>query len=473
MRIAHLASAVVVLLLAACAVNPATGHKELSLVSEGQEVEMGRQGATETLRALQLIPDSSVQQYVRSVAMNLVGVAERPNLPWNFFVLDDAAVNAFAYPGGFIFITRGILTHMNSEAELAGVLGHEIGHVTARHTASQITKSQMAQAGLAVGSIISPTIRDLAGTASQGLGLLFLKFGRDAEYQADELGFRYMTKRSYDPRAMSSMFTMLQRQSGMGGGGRLPEWQSTHPDPENRVMRNDTRVASFAGRPDTMKLDRDRFIRTLDGMVFGEDPRQGYFAENAFLHPELRFRIAFPPGWRGQNQPASVSAISPNQDAIIGLSLAEATSPAEALRTFLGQQGIQPGGTSMNAVNGLAAATGEFTAQTQQGNIQGAVQYVQYERRLYQILAYTIPEKIQQYAPAFRQVLGSFAQLTDPAALNRQPMRLKLVRLPRDMTLDAFNRANPSAIPLAYLAVINGVEPAAMLKAGSWVKQVK
>jgi predicted Zn-dependent protease len=222
-----------------------------------------------------------------------------------------------------------------------------------------------------------------------------------------------------------------------------------------------------------MKLDRDRFIRNLDGMVFGEDPRQGYFAENVFFHPELAFRVNFPPGWRGQNQPASVSAISPNQDAIIALSLAEANSPAEALRTFLGQQGIQAGGTSMNPVNGLRAATGEFSAQTQQGNIQGAVQYVQYERRLYQILAYTTPDKIQQYAPAFRQVLGSFARLTDPAALHRQPMRLKLLRLSRDMTLDAFNRANPSAIPLAYLAVINGVEPAAVLKAGSWVKQVR
>ena len=282
------------LLLVACAVNPATGRRELSLVSESQEIDIGRQGAQETLRTLQLVPDSSVQQYVRSVAMGLVGVAERPDLPWSFFVLDDAAVNAFAYPGGFIFITRGILTHMNSEAELAGVLGHEIGHVTARHTASQITKSQLAQAGLAVGTIISPTVADFAGIASQGLGLLFLKFGRDAEYQADELGFRYVTRKDYDPRDMSSMFTMLRRQGALGGsGGRLPEWQSTHPDPENRVARNDTRVAQFAGKPETMRVGRDQFIRHLDGMVFGENPREGYFEESVFLHPELEFRIEF------------------------------------------------------------------------------------------------------------------------------------------------------------------------------------
>jgi len=462
-----------VLLSAACAMNPATGQKEFSLVSESQEIAIGRQGAEETLRTLREVPDSAVRQYVRSVAMGLVGVAERPDLPWNFFVLDDATVNAFAYPGGYIFITRGILTHMNSEAELAGVLGHEIGHVTARHTASQISRAQLAQAGLAVGSILSPTVADFAGVASQGLGLLFLKFGRDAEYQADELGFRYMTRRNYDPRDMSSMFTMLRRQGELGGGGRLPEWQSTHPDPGNRVGRNDARVAQFAGNPDTMRAGRDEFVRHLDGIVFGENPREGFFDGTTFNHPDLRFRLVFPAGWKTRNQPSSVVGVSPGQDAIMALSLATAASPGEALRTFLGQQGIQAGGSSSTPVNGLPAATGEFTAQTDQGTIQGAVQYVQYDGRLYQVLAYTTPAQIQQYRPAFRQALGSFARLTDPAALNRQPVRLRMVRLDRAMTLKEFNRVSPSTIPLAYLAVINGVDSTARLERGRWVKQVR
>jgi predicted Zn-dependent protease len=461
------------LLAAACAVNPATGEKEFSLVSEGQEVAMGKQGAEETLRSLQLVPDSAVQQYVRGVAMGLVQVAERPTLPWNFFVLDDATVNAFAYPGGYIFITRGILTHMNSEAELASVLGHEIGHVTARHTASIISKSQMAQIGLVVGSVVSPTIRDLAGVASQGLGLLFLKFGRDAEYQADELGFRYMTRKSYDPRQMSSMFTMLQRQSSLSAQGRLPEWQSTHPDPDNRVARNDKRVAAFAANPDTMRVNRDVFVRTLDGMVFGENPREGYFEGTAFFHPDLKFRVAFPQGWRVQNQPSAVVAVSQQQDAMAALSFAQAESPGAALRTFLGQQGIQAGGTSTNAVNGLPAATGEFRAQTEQGVIQGVVQYVQYDGRIYQLLMYTTPERAQQYASSFRQALASFARLTDPAALNKQPVRLRMVRLDREMTLKEFQRAYPSTISLAYLAVINGADTTARLARGSWVKQVR
>jgi predicted Zn-dependent protease len=414
-----------------------------------------------------------VQQYVRGVAMSLVQVAERPTLPWNFFVLDDATVNAFAYPGGYIFVTRGILTHMNSEAELASVLGHEIGHVTARHTASQISKSQLAQLGLVVGSVVSPTIRDLAGVAGQGLGLLFLKFGRDAEFQADELGFRYMTRKGYDPREMSSMFTVLQRQTGLAAAGRLPEWRSTHPDPENRVARNDRRVTAFPGRPDTMRVNRDPFVRILDGTVFGENPREGYFEHGAFLHPDLKFRLAFPQGWRGRNQPASVMAVSPAQDAMAALSFAQAESPEAALRTFLGQQGIQPGGISMAPVNGLQAATGEFRAQAENGVLQGAIQYVQHDGRLYQLLIYTTPEKMAQYAPAFRQSLGSFARLTDPAALNKQPVRVRMVRLQREMTLTEFQRTNPSSISLAYLAVINGADSTARLPRGAWVKQVR
>jgi predicted Zn-dependent protease len=459
---------------AGCAVNPATGRKELSLVSEAQEVEMGRQGAEETLRSLPLVADSTVQQYVRSVAMGLVGVAERPGLSWRFHVLDDAAVNAFAYPGGFIFITRGILTHMNSEAELAGVLGHEIGHVTARHTATQITRAQIVQAGLAVGSVVSPTIGRFAGAAGQGLGLLFLKFGREAEYQADELGFRYMTRKDYDPRGLSSLFAMLDRQGQLGrSGGRVPEWQSTHPDPENRVARNDARVAGFPSRPDTLRVGLEEFLRHVDGMVFGENPRDGYFDGPVFNHPDLKFRVTFPAGWKLQNQPASVVGMSPGEDAVMALSLATAASPAEALRTFLGQEGIQPGVTSASPVNGLPAASGEFGVTTEQGTIQGAVQYVQHEGRLFQLLAYTTPAQAPRYGAAFRQALGSFARLTDPAALGKQPVRVRLVRIDREMTLSAFQRANPSAIPLARLAVINGVDSTSTLRAGRWVKQVR
>jgi predicted Zn-dependent protease len=178
--------------LAGCAVNPATGSRELSLVSESQEIQMGREADPAiTAQMGGLYADSSLQRFVRQVGLSMSATSERPTLPWSFKLLDDNLINAFALPGGFIYITRGILGYMNSEAELAAVLGHEIGHVTARHSASQITRAQLATIGLGVGSIFSETVRDFGGVASTGLQLLFLKYGRDDERQADELGFRY------------------------------------------------------------------------------------------------------------------------------------------------------------------------------------------------------------------------------------------------------------------------------------------
>jgi predicted Zn-dependent protease len=460
------------LLAAACATNPATGRRELSLISESQEISLGRQGAEETLRALPLVADSNVQRYVRGVAQRLVAVAERQHLPWAFHVLDDGAVNAFAYPGGFIFITRGILTHMTSEAELAGVLGHEIGHVTARHSAQMITRAQLAQAGLIVGSVVSPVVQELAGAASVGLGLLFLKYGRDAEYQADELGFRYMVRDGYDPRGISNMFTMLGRTSALVGGGRLPEWQSTHPYPEHRVEQNERRIAAMTQPIENPRVRQDEFLRVLDGMVFGEDPRHGYFEDRVFYHPDMRFRFTFPEGWQTQNQPTAVIGQSPSRDAIVRLALAEGPA-ARALGTFLGQQGITAGRTSRNPINGLPAATAEFRAQTQQGVVSGLVAYVEHGGRTFELLAYTPENRYQAYVNAFLASVQSFNRLTDQAKIDKPAQRIRIVRIDRDMTIDAFHRANPSAIPLEYVAAINGVEPGALLRAGRLVKQVR
>jgi predicted Zn-dependent protease len=352
------------------------------------------------------------------------------------------------------------------------VLGHEIGHVTARHTAQQLTKAQLVGAGLVVGSLLSETVAGLAGVASTGLGLLFMKYGRDAEYQADQLGFRYMTRQNYDPKAMSSMFAMLQAQSDLGGGGRLPEWQSTHPHPENRIERIEAQIAQFKPATTQLKTDRNEFVRQLDGMVFGEDPRQGFFDGNTFNHPDLKFRLEFPEGWKYQNQATAVVGVSSQQDAIVQLSFAQG-SPQEALRKFLSQQGLTAGRTSTNPVNGNAAATGEFQAQTQQGTVAGLATYISYEGRTYQLLAYTPSQRYQSYTNTFFNTIQSFNRLTDSKALNVQPKRMNVVRLDKDMTIDAFNRTYPSSIPFEYLVVINGVQPGALLKAGSYVKQVK
>src|SRR5438874_4126399 len=223
-----LAAALAAGLVSGCATNPATGARQLMLISESQEIAMGRDYDKQVVASIGLYPDSGLQRYLQQFGTRLAATSERPNLPWTFRVVDDPVVNAFALPGGFIYVTRGIFAHLNSEAELAGVVGHEIGHVTARHSVSQLSKQQLAQLGLAVGTTASPDFERFAGLASAGLGVLFLKYSRDAERQADDLGLRYMWRASYDAREMPHVFQMLARVSQAQAGGRVPE-RLPHP----------------------------------------------------------------------------------------------------------------------------------------------------------------------------------------------------------------------------------------------------
>lgn len=458
------------LLVTACAVNPATGRREFSLVSEGQEISMGQQGAQEVEAAIGLYPDSALQAYVAQVGLSMAAKSERPNLPWRFGVVEDAAINAFAFPGGPIYFTRGILTHMNSEAEMASVMGHEIGHVTARHSAQQISRASALQLGLGVGSLLSQEIAAISDVAGTGLGLLMLRYGRDAETQADDLGFRYMMTDGYDPRAMREMFTMLGRVSG--DAGRLPSWLSTHPYPEDRLLKTEQRIAAVTRDFGDLVLKRDEFLRRIDGIVFGENPRHGYFEGREFLHPDLRFRFRFPEQWRAQNGAQAVSAVSPNQDAILELRLAAGTDPMAALRQFTGQQGIQSDQHQSIAINGLPAASAEWQAQTQQGVLRGRVVFVAYENRLYRMLGYSTQQGYGTHRPAIVATQGSFDRVTDRAVLERQPNRIRVVTVPRAMTLREFNTQQPSVIPIEQLALINGMEPETRLAAGRLIKRV-
>src|SRR3954464_4234039 len=213
--------------LGSCARNPVTGKSELALVSESQEIQMGKQASQDVAQSIGLYKDAKLDSYVSTVGKRMAAASERPNLPWEFHVVDDASVNAFALPGGFIYVTRGLLASINDEAELATVVGHEIGHVTNRHSVQQISKSQLAQLGLGIGSILSSDIAKFGQIAGAGLSILFLKYSRDAENQADQAGFRYALHDNYDVRRMSKVFETLDRISQSSGGGKMPEWLAT------------------------------------------------------------------------------------------------------------------------------------------------------------------------------------------------------------------------------------------------------
>jgi predicted Zn-dependent protease len=459
-------------LVATCATNPVTGKRELALVSESQEIAMGREYAGQVIQEMGAYPDSVVQAYVSGLGREIAVTTERPGLPWTFTVMDDPAVNAFALPGGFIFVTRGILTHMNSEAELATVLGHEIGHVTARHSVQQMTRQQIAQIGLVAGAIASDKIAQNLGVISQGLGVLFLKYSRDDESQADGLGFRYALHDGYDVRKMVDMFEILQRVTARAGQ-RLPEWQSTHPDPGNRIAATQARLARVTEPLDGKKVNREAFLRQIDGMIYGENPRQGFFREGLFLHPDLAFQVEFPGGWQTVNQATAVAGVSPRQDAQLQLSPGGAGSPSEALQKFLGQQGVQAGRSTVTTVNGNAAALAPFTAQNQDGStLAGMVGYIAYGGITYQLLGLTTAAS-GTYDRTFQAFIGSFRRLTDPAALNVKPNRIQITRVRGGTTLAGFNQQYPSAIPIDELALINGLPDGnAPIAAGTSVKRV-
>jgi predicted Zn-dependent protease len=464
-------AALAAILLAACATNPVTGKSELALVSESQEIAMGKQGAADVAQSIGLYRDDAVQAYVSRLGLTLAARTERPNLPWEYQVVDDPAVNAFALPGGFIFVTRGLLTHMTTEAELATVLGHESGHVAARHSVEQISRAQLAQLGLGVGSILSSGIRKYSSVAGAGLGLLFLKFSRDDETQADQLGFRYALADGYDVRQMVGVFQMLDQQEKLSGGGRLPDWQSTHPNPGNRIEATQQRLAALHEDLSAKKVGREEFLKVIDGMVYGENPRQGFFQGPLFLHPDLKFQFQFPDGWKTQNGSDAVIGGSSAQDAMIELRGAPGTAAA-ASQKFFTQQGLQAGRVSQSNIHGFPALTGEFSAQTDQGTVRGTAAFIEDGGSTYEVLGYTTSDKFNSYASVFQRSIASFDRLTDPRALAVQPMRVKLERAPRTMTLEQFNSQYASSISADEVALINGIGRTDQLQSGQTVKRV-
>jgi predicted Zn-dependent protease len=446
------------LLLVSCAINPVSGERELAMVSEAQEIEIGRQVAGSAELQFGLVEDAALQDYVHRLGSQLALASERPDLPWSFKVVDTATPNAFAAPGGYIFITRGLLALLRNEAELVSILGHEIGHVTARHSVAMMSRAQLAQLGLGIGAILRPDEAERYGTLAVGsLQLLFLSYGRDAERQADDLGYRYALEQGYEVREMLNVFVALQQSAELAGQSPVPNWLATHPSPEERIERIEQKLVSLPPTATPRRVGEDDFMARLDGLTYGENPREGYFEANRFIHPELAFRIDFPEGWRMQNLRQAVVAGSPREDALIQLTLVAGT-PKQAADEFFGQQGLRAGQVSSHQINGLPALTGSFEAETDQAKLGGLATFLALAGRTYRILAYAPVQQRAGYESSFRSTTNSFARLTNPQALARQPQRLSIVRLERAMTLADFNRAYPSAIPIEELALINQLD---------------
>jgi predicted Zn-dependent protease len=473
MSIRTFGTVALLLLTAACAVNPATGRREFMLVSEQQEVALGRESDPAIVAQFGLVDDPALQEYVTDLGLRLAAGSERPDLPWSFKVVDDPLVNAFALPGGYIYVTRGILAHFDSEAELAGVLGHEIGHVTARHGASQMSRQQLQQIGLGIGMIASETFRQYSALAATGLQLMNLSYSRDDESQSDRLGLRYISRLDYDADAMIGVFEMLATAGGGSGEGRLPEWQSTHPYPETRSadMRAEIQRTGVSRQG---LIERDRYLDMLDGMVYGEDPRNGYFEGQRFLHPDLAFELSFPDGWSTVNQRDQVGAVSAQEDAIVVLGVAsDVASPADGVRAFLSQDGITGGPLSESEATGVTTARANFAAQGENGTMEGEVAFHSYGGVTYRMLGYAAAANWSARRASVASTISSFASVTDRSVLSIQPSRLRIVTLPEAMSLNSFVRSNPQPLETEELARLNRVSPSEVISGGTPIKVVE
>ena len=458
-----------------CAINPVTGQRELSLVSPEQELQIGREGLKAVITEYGLYPDPAVQAYVETVGQKVARASHQPGLAWHFTVLDDPTVNAFAMPGGYIYVTRGILAHLNSEAQLAGVLGHEIGHVTHRHTAERITQQQLYGLGFGLASALSETVRRYGDLAQQALGLLFLKYSRDDERQADELGVDYAAKAGYDPREIPSTYAMLKRVSDQAGQ-RLPGFLSTHPDPGDREVTT-TALARQAvqGRSGLVVNGRD-FVQRLDGMVFGGDPRQGYFAGDDYVHPTLGFQMTFPAGWTHQDSRSAVAAQEPNQQAVMQLSLADAgTLAPDAYAQQLGARGTLTGVSGRaETIGGFRAWVGRVELPQQQGPaVPAAAGFI----RRADSLMFQVLGRSQQVADAnegkIYGSLRSFRAVTDPARLEAKPDRVRVARVPATGSFETVvKKLGAAPAQLQTDAILNNVEAGETVMAGTLVKYV-
>lgn len=460
--------------VAYCAVNPATGERQLMLVSRDQEIAMGQQGAEQVRASIGLVEDQALQDYVSEIGLAMAEDTERPDLPWSFQVADDPVINAFALPGGPTYVTRGILAYFNSEAELATVLGHEAGHITARHSAEQMSRQQLYGGLAGLGAAVFEA-GDLArGLLGAGLNVLFLQYGRDDERQADRLGLRYLTSRGYDPSEAVDVFEMLARQSEGSGGSGLPSWLSTHPAPEDRAEQIQAVLDTLPPDRREGTVGRERYLNRIDGLVFGRNPRNGFFRNGTFLHPELEFRMDFPGDWQRQNFARAVVAQSPGGDAILQLTLSEAESHGAAAREFFNQEGMR-GTADVRSIriHGLPATTGVFVAATEQGELQGRATFVEHGGRVYQLLGYAARADYRGHESTFRGSHESFQELDDPEVLAVEPMRIQTITTDGAATIAELLQRRPAPVDATTLAMLNAVEEGERIPAGTTLKWVE
>ncbi|MEJ7780578.1 MAG: M48 family metalloprotease [Daejeonella sp.] len=474
-----------IFLVNSCAVNPVTGKKQIVLMSEAQEIAMGKEADPQIIAQYGLYQDPGLQAFITQKGKAMAAISHRPNLAYEFKIVDSDVLNAFAVPGGYVYFTRGIMAHFNNEAEFAGVLGHEIGHITARHTVSQQTKAILSQVGLIGSMILVPQLGQFADPLSQGLGILFLKFGRDAERQSDDLGVEYSSKIGYDAQEMAGFFNTLERKSSGSGSSELPDFLSTHPNPGDRNIAVNNLSVEWKKKLNLTnpQVNRDSYLRKIEGLIYGEDPKQGYKENNVFYHPELKFQFPIPANWNYENTPQRVNMAPKDGKALMMMTLAQGSSLQEAANSVVQQNNLQVLESSQVNVNGLNAIAmiadvkpqqQQQQQQQQSASVRTMIYLIQHNTNIYLILGASSMNDFNNYSQYFSQTMKNFRTLTDPQKLNKLPERVRIKTVRQPGTLQQALVSNKVLNNrLEEMAILNGMNLTDRVTQGSLIKVIE
>ena len=441
------------LLLAGCGttvVNPVTGRQERTVMDEAAEVAEGRKAHEQVLAEYGVYANPALHAYVNAVGQKLAAQSHRSQLKWTFTVLDSPEVNAFALPGGYVYITRGIMAYLDSEAELAGVIGHEIGHVTARHGAQRATRQQSAGLGVLAATVLGAVLEgagvggatDLASQVSQGVAAGWLAtYSRDQELQADQLGAEYLARNRYNPNNMVDVIGVLKNQERFAADlakteGRTPpsgaNWLSSHPSNDQRLA-DITRIAGgYQG--DYGDDGRTRYLQAIDGMAFGESRAQGVVRGRNFFHEDLGVALTAPQGWGIRNSPQAIIVVNGAGDAGLAVQLV----PPQAGKTHdeIIRNVVKPteGRTAQRSIHGLAATEFSGVRRNEQGQSQPVrVLLVSGPEDRNYLLHRTARDAaaLQRAAAPLAEAEASFRALTAAEHMAARPWALKTVSFPR------------------------------------------
>ncbi len=457
-------------------VNPVTGRAERTVMDEAAEIAEGRKGHEQVLREYSVYANPKLQAYVNDVGQKLARQSHRANLTWTFTLLDSPEVNAFALPGGYVYITRGILAYLDSEAEMAGVIGHEIGHVTARHGAQRATRQQTAGIGVLAATVLGAVLEsrgfagaaDAAGQASQAAAAGFIaSYSRDQESQADQLGAEYLSRNQYNPRNMVDVIAVLKNQERFAADAAKAEgkpppsganWLSSHPSNDKRLADIEQVAAAYAGRYGDDA--RQRFQQAIAGMVYGDSREQGVVRGANFYHEDLGIALTAPSGWRVQNSPEAITVVNGQGDAGLIVRLVPPTAgstPEEVIRNV-----VKPvdGRSERRSFNGLSATHFEGTVRSEQGaNRPVQVTVVTGPANRNYLMQYAAKDAatLQRSAAGLRDAEASLRPLSAADRTAARPWAVKMVPFPRGGFAE-LARSTPLRVQAeGQLRLLNGV----------------